>query len=72
MLRSVELDSELCFSAHEIRNVSADPDLTTELQAFKAAVAENVPETAFGFRGRLAPQARAISGASSAFMPITL
>jgi hypothetical protein len=47
MLRTVGLDDQPVPQADEIDDVSADRDLTAELQILQSAVAQQFPEAAF-------------------------
>jgi len=51
MLTAVELDDESRSQTHEIRYVSAELGLPTESITAELAVAQEIPETAFGVAG---------------------
>ena len=39
MLRTISLDDQLCLIADEVRDVGADGNLTSKLEAYKTAIA---------------------------------
>ena len=51
MLSTVEFDDELRFDASKVGNESSDGELTTELEAAQAALAQVEPEAALGIGG---------------------
>lgn len=50
MLRSINLDHDLCGVAEEIRHVRSHGDLAAEMKFLKAMRLESVPEFALGRR----------------------